>query len=169
MGSERLDTLVPPRRSWADPNLGASEAGNRDPTRSSSSSSPAHAFSLVILVFWLPPRTPQRVANRFSQKFYGQVERRSRSGVLYRRTGLLDHIPHRKVRRGVLILREEDLCRVTEFLDRWEVPWEAHGIQEPRLEGPPSTIHEGKVAGGELWRVPSLRSSRAAGSSPPLE
>ena len=82
---------------------------------------------LVILVLWFPPKTPQPVQNRFSQQFYGQAVVNGR--YRYRRKGLLDGLAHRKLRRGVVILREQDLARVEEFLDEWKVRREVRVIK----------------------------------------
>lgn len=81
----------------------------------------------VIVVLCLPPKTPQSRSNRFVQKFYGQDA--STQGKSYRKKGLLDGIPHRKLRRGVVILRQNDLPVVEAFLDEWRVPREVRVIR----------------------------------------
>lgn len=74
---------------------------------------------VVILLVGLPPKTPQPVANRFVQKFYGQDAITREGHYRYHKVGLLDQIPHRKLRRGAILLREKDRARVEEFLDEW--------------------------------------------------
>lgn len=83
----------------------------------------------VIVVFWFPERTPQPALNRFSQKFYGQDVSTGGGKYRYRKKGLLDGLPHRKLRRGVVIVREEDLTKVREFLDLWKVHREVRVIR----------------------------------------
>lgn len=83
---------------------------------------------VVILVLWFPPKTPQPVQNRFSQKFYGQDVSTWSGRYEYRRRGLLDDLPHRKLRRGVVILRERDLVAVEKFLGSWDVNRETRTI-----------------------------------------
>ncbi len=82
----------------------------------------------VILVLWFPPKTPQPTQNRFSQRFYGQDVSTWGGKYEYRRRGLLDELPHRKLRRGVVILRERDLGSVQEFLTQWDINRETRAI-----------------------------------------
>jgi hypothetical protein len=84
---------------------------------------------VVILIVGLPPKTPQSVANRFAQKFYGQDASTREGSYRYRKVGLLDRIPHRKLRRGVVILRARDLIEVEEFLATWGALREVRVIQ----------------------------------------
>lgn len=84
---------------------------------------------VAILVLWFPPKTPQPVQNRFSQKFYGQDVSTWKGKYHYRREGLLDELPHRKLRRGVVIVREVDLPQVEEFLREWRLLWEVRIIR----------------------------------------
>ncbi|MGI0067066.1 MAG: hypothetical protein ACREB9_01370 [Thermoplasmata archaeon] len=84
---------------------------------------------VVILVLGLPPGTPQPTANRFTQKFYGQDTTTRGGNYRYRKAGLLDSVPHRRLRRGVVILRERDLTRVTRFLDEWKARYEVRVIR----------------------------------------
>ena len=56
---------------------------------------------------------------KFVKRFYGQ-ETSTRSGKYrYRRRGLLDSIPHRKLLRGVIIIRKSDLETVMKLLIQW--------------------------------------------------
>jgi hypothetical protein len=90
-----------------------------------------HTLSMraVILVVGLPPKTPQPLANRFVQKFYGQDTTTRGGSYRYRKAGLLDGIPHRKLRSGVLIVRERDLNRVEAFLKVWGAEYEVRVIR----------------------------------------
>lgn len=83
----------------------------------------------VIVVLGLPSKTPQPVANRFAQKFYGQDAITRGGSYRYRKAGLLDGIPHRKLRPGVVILREGDLPKVEAFLREWRVEYEVRVVQ----------------------------------------
>ena len=82
----------------------------------------------VILILWFPPKTPQPTQNRFSQKFYGQDVSTWGGKYEYRRRGILDDLPHRKLRRGVVVLRERDREEVEEFLGRWDINHEIRAI-----------------------------------------
>ena len=83
----------------------------------------------VVVILCLPPKTPQSRSNRFVQKFYGQDASTRGKSYHYRKKGLLDGIPHRKLRRGVVIMAEKDLPVVEAFLDEWEVPREVRVIR----------------------------------------
>ena len=54
--------------------------------------------------------------SRFCQKFYGQNTSSHGGKYRYQRRGLLDSIPHRKLSRGVIVLRKEDLDVVVQLL-----------------------------------------------------
>ena len=86
-----------------------------------------------MVVFWFPRKTPQPIQNRFAQRFYGQEVSSWSRKYRYRRKGLLDGLPHRKLRRGVVILRERDLATIQAFLREWKVPSEVRVIK-PALE-----------------------------------
>jgi len=72
------------------------------------------------VVFRLPPKTKQSVANVFCQRFYGQDASSHGGKYRYHRRGILDDIPYRKLIRGVIILKLEDLDTVLTFLDRYD-------------------------------------------------
>ena len=59
----------------------------------------------------------QRGANQFCKRFYGQDT--STRGKRYRRRGLLDEIPHRKLIRGVIVLSTRDANDVIKFLRKF--------------------------------------------------
>jgi hypothetical protein len=56
----------------------------------------------------------QKGANQVCKRLYGQGT--STRGKVYRRKGLLDEIPHRKLIRGVIILSTRDANEVIKFL-----------------------------------------------------
>ncbi|MCL2135715.1 MAG: hypothetical protein FWH37_09280 [Candidatus Bathyarchaeota archaeon] len=56
------------------------------------------------------------VVNRFVQKFYGQDTTNHNGKYRHHRRGLLEDVPHVKLARSVIIVREVDLERVENFL-----------------------------------------------------
>ncbi len=92
-----------------------------------------HAMKVVILVFRLPPKTPPLVSNKFCQRLYGQEVSSWGGRYRYRRAGLLDKIPHRRLGRGVVIVRERDLGTIIEFLSEWKAATEWRAIK-PTVE-----------------------------------
>lgn len=81
-----------------------------------------------MIVFRLPPGTPNRELGRFVKKFYGQETSSWEGRYKYRRRGLLDEIPHRKLLRGVVILRKGNLEKVLDFLREWKAEVEVRRI-----------------------------------------
>ena len=83
----------------------------------------------VILVFHLPPKTRNSDLGKFVKRFYGQ-DTSARSGrYRYRRKGLLDAIPHRKLLRGVIIIRKSDLETVMKTLIEWNASVDQRKIE----------------------------------------
>ena len=70
-----------------------------------------------IVIFRLPPKTKNVELCKFVQRFYGQDTRTGK--YQYRRHGLLDDIPHRKLLRGVIIIDSKNLETVLAFLRRY--------------------------------------------------
>ena len=73
----------------------------------------------VILIFHLPQGMKNSDLGKFVKRFYGQETSAQKGKYRYRRKGLLDHIPHRKLLRGVIIIRESDLGTVMKLLIEW--------------------------------------------------
>jgi hypothetical protein len=69
-----------------------------------------------IVIFHLPTKTYNTKLSKFCQKFYGQDTSSWGGKYRYHRHGLLDDIPHHKLLRGVIIIKNEDITRVLEFL-----------------------------------------------------
>lgn len=82
-----------------------------------------------LLVFRLPPGTPNNELGRFVKEFYGQETSSWGGKYSYRRPGLLDGVAHRKLLRGVLIVRERDAGRVLEFLREWKAQVEVRSVR----------------------------------------
>lgn len=75
---------------------------------------------------------PRSRISRFTEKVLGQ-DRKER-GKTYRRKGLLDSIPHWKLSRGVLVVREEDGGRVIQELKKWDLTIHVWKVQLRRGE-----------------------------------
>lgn len=73
-----------------------------------------------IVIFRLPPRKKNVEISKFCQRFYGQETSSGKGKYHYRRNGLLDDIPFRKLLRGVIIIETEYLQKVVDFLDSYE-------------------------------------------------
>lgn len=74
----------------------------------------------IILVFHLPSGMKNSDLGKFVKRFYGQETSTHSGKYRYRRRGLLDSIPHRKLLRGVIIIRKSDLENVMKLLIQWK-------------------------------------------------
>ena len=73
----------------------------------------------VLVAFRVMKGSSHALTNQFCKKFYGQDTSSHGGKYRYRRPGFLDDIPHHKLIRGVLVLREKDADRVVKFLDQY--------------------------------------------------
>ena len=77
-------------------------------------------MEVCILVFHLPKKMNNSDLGKFVKRFYGQETSTKKGKYRYRRKGLLDQIPHRKLLRGVIIIRKSDLKTVMKLLIEWD-------------------------------------------------
>jgi hypothetical protein len=75
----------------------------------------------IMILFQFPEKTEHGIINRFMQKFYGQDSSSWNGRYRYHRHGFMEDIPHRKLQRGVIILRKEDRERVLDFLGEYSL------------------------------------------------
>jgi len=67
----------------------------------------------------MPAKTPGRTVNKFCKEFYGQDTSSHHGKYRYHRHGLLDDIPHHRIIRQVVIVKNEDAKKVIEFLESY--------------------------------------------------
>lgn len=83
---------------------------------------------VMIVVFYLPPNTPKPIRNKFPQKLYGQAVSSCGGKYRYRKVGFLEAIPYRKLYRGVILVRDEDIGFLLDFLNGWDTIVEVREI-----------------------------------------
>ena len=93
----------------------------------------------LLLAFRLPPRKRNVEISKFCQRFYGQDTSSGGGRYRYRRHGLLDDIPHRKLLRGVIVIQPRHLTTVLEFLENYGA--EVH-VREVKLTGEDKRVLE---------------------------
>ena len=71
---------------------------------------------------------PKRT-DEFVRKLYGREVTTHKGRYHYRTRGLLDEIPHRKLIRGVLIVRPEDEGVVVEFFEKYGAEYYSRDIR----------------------------------------
>ena len=76
-------------------------------------------MEVMILVFHLPARMNNTEMGKFIKRFYGQETSTKKGKYRYRRKGLLDGITHRKLLKGVIIIRKSDVESVMKLLIEW--------------------------------------------------
>ena len=91
---------------------------------------PLLMFGSIILYRFLK-KTPQTTINRFCKAFYGQDTSSQQGRYRYHRHGLLDDIHHRRLIRGVIIVKAQDAETVLDFLK--DYPLEVH-VREIKLD-----------------------------------
>ena len=74
----------------------------------------------AIIAYRLKPPANPNDASLLVKKLYGQQTSSHGGRYRYRRKGLLDEIPARRLIRGVIIVRVEDEPQVTELLENFE-------------------------------------------------
>lgn len=75
------------------------------------------------LIIYLNPQARPGQASLLTQRLHGQDT--TTRGRVYHRHGLLEEIPHWRIKRGVLMVKEEDRERVVKLLREYakEVYW----------------------------------------------
>jgi len=78
-----------------------------------------HKMNGILLVFTVPTGKNKTKSSAFAKAFYGQETSSHHGKYRYRRCGFLDDVPYNKLIRGVIIIQNEDLMRVLEFLNQY--------------------------------------------------
>jgi hypothetical protein len=87
-----------------------------------------HVMRVMVVVFYLPPNTPKPIRNKFPQKLYGQAVSSWGGKYRYRKVGFLETIPYGKLHSGVILVRDEDLGSLLDFLKEWDTIVEVREI-----------------------------------------
>lgn len=74
----------------------------------------------VLIAFRLKSPHDPNVASALVKKLYGQNTSSHKGRYRYRRRGLLDEIPYRRLIRGVIIIRTKDQDQVLELLNSFD-------------------------------------------------
>lgn len=72
----------------------------------------------ILIAFSVPTGKNKTKSSAFAKAFYGQETSSHHGKYKYRRTGILDEIPHNKLIRGVIIVKSEEASQVIEFLEK---------------------------------------------------
>ncbi len=72
----------------------------------------------LIICYTLGSKATAVQRNRFRKEFLGYIDHSNHGRFTYRRKGILDEIPHVKLIRSVVIIREEDRGKVVQCLEK---------------------------------------------------
>ena len=90
---------------------------------------PPSVVEVLLLVFRLPPKTSNLRASQFCQRLYGQSVSSWGGKYRYRRRGILEGVPHRKLLRGVVLIRRADSGAVLGLLKEFDAQVEVRVVQ----------------------------------------
>ena len=76
-------------------------------------------FGLTAVVFKLPTGNDKITSSAFTKALHGQKISTHHGKYVYRKRGILDDIPYRKLIRGAFIIQNKDKKQITDFLDRF--------------------------------------------------
>jgi hypothetical protein len=72
----------------------------------------------ILIAFSVPSGRNKTKSSAFVKAFYGQETSSHHGKYKYHRNGILDKIPHKKLIRGVIIVKSEEASQVIEFLEK---------------------------------------------------
>lgn len=84
-----------------------------------------------LIAFQLPEGMPATRRVRFQHKFWGRVAKTAKGRYEHHEEGIMEGVPHRRLIRGVIVLRDEDLNRVIAFLRDWKA---THHVRKVPLD-----------------------------------
>lgn len=80
-------------------------------------------MSLSIIAFRLPKGTDTNTLNKFVRGLYGQDSKSWSGKYEFHRKGILEEIPFRKFIRGVIIVQDLDLAKITSYLSKYSAEY----------------------------------------------
>lgn len=83
----------------------------------------------IILIFRLPEKKKNTELSKFCKLFYGQDTSSHKGKYRYHRHGLLDDISYRKLLRGVIIIKNQDLGTILKFLNKYSAEVQVREIK----------------------------------------
>ncbi len=75
----------------------------------------------VVVIAYKPPNKSKSV--QISRALTGYKDRSNHGEYTYERKGLLEKIPHRKLAKNVILLKEEDHEKLVEILEKFEAEY----------------------------------------------
>jgi len=73
----------------------------------------------ILIAFSFPTGNDKVTSSAFTKALYGQKTSTHHGKYVYRKRGILDDIPYRKLIRGVFIIQDKDKKRIIDFFERF--------------------------------------------------
>jgi len=83
----------------------------------------------VLVAFSVPTGKSKTKSSAFAKAFYGQETSSHHGKYRYRRRGLLDDVPYNKLMRGVIVIQNENLARVLEFINQYSANYRIRVVE----------------------------------------
>lgn len=87
---------------------------------------------VVLILFHLPPKAPSREVTKLSQRLYGRTVWTWEGRYEYHKDGVLKDLPHRRLGRGAIVLRQRHLGKVRAVLEEFGALAEVRVIRPTR-------------------------------------
>jgi len=85
-----------------------------------------------MVAFQLPPKVSAADRVRFNHEFWGRTTSSWGGKYQYRVAGLMREVPHRRLIRGLVLVRDQDRDRVVAFLQGWKAKFHVRRVQLER-------------------------------------
>lgn len=86
-----------------------------------------------VIIAYKPPNKSKSV--QISRVLNGYKDRSNHGKYTYERMGLLEEIPHRKLTKNVILLKEEDHKQLVQILEKYEAEYYAGTIEKTSEQG----------------------------------
>lgn len=88
-----------------------------------------HIMKGTLIAFTVPTGKDKTRSSAFAKAFYGQDSSSHKGKYKYHRHGLLDDIPHNKLIRGVIIIQNNDIEKVIDFLKQHSALYHVRAVE----------------------------------------
>jgi len=76
-----------------------------------------------LIAFTLPTGNDKITSSAFTKALYGQKTSTHHGKYVYRKRGIMDDIPYRKLIRGVFVIQDKDKKQIIDFLERFSAEY----------------------------------------------
>jgi len=77
----------------------------------------------ILIAFSFPTGNDKVTSSAFTKALYGQKTSTHQGKYVYRKRGILDDIPYRKLIRGVFVIQDKDKKQIIDFFERFSAEY----------------------------------------------